>query len=65
MPRWPPLFAYELLALPHFSREHAHHEKRKLSRGFGEHVGRIRERDFVFVRVGAIEIGRASCRERV
>jgi hypothetical protein len=56
MPRWPPLFAHELLALPHFPREHAHHEKRELGRGFGKHVGRIRERDFVFVCVGAIDV---------
>ena len=56
MPRRPLLFAYELLALPHFSREHAHHKERKLRRGFGEYVGRIREWDFVVVRVGAIDV---------
>ena len=56
MPRRPPLFAHESLALPHFSREHAHHEERKLSRRFGEHIGRVRKRDFVLVRVGAIDI---------
>ena len=56
MPRRPPLFAHESLALPHFSREHAHHEERKLSRRFGEHIGRVRKRDFVLVRVGAIDV---------
>src|SRR5439155_9039550 len=30
MPRRPFLFTHQSLALPHFSREHSHHEKREL-----------------------------------
>src|SRR5262249_6888899 len=56
MPRRPLLFAHESLAFPHFSREHAHHEERELSRGFGKHFGGISEWDFVFVRVGTINV---------
>ena len=56
MPRRPLLFAHQSFALPHLAREHAHHEKRELSGRFGEHVGGVRERDFVFVRVGAIDV---------
>ncbi len=56
VPRRPFLFAHQALALPHLARKHAHHEKRKLGSGFGEHVGRVRERNFVFVGVGAIDV---------
>ena len=60
MPRRPFLFAHQALALPHFAREHAHHEKRKLGGRFGKHVGGVRERDLIFVRVGAIDVVKAD-----
>src|SRR5439155_14892380 len=56
MPRRPFLFAHQALALPHLTRKQAHHEKSELSGRFGKHVGRVRERNFVFVRVGAIDV---------
>ena len=56
MPRRPLLFAHQTLTLPHFACEHAHHEKRKLSSRFSQHVGGVCERDFVFVGVGAIDV---------
>ena len=56
MPRRPLLFAHQSLALPHFARQHPHHEKRELGGRFGEHIGRVRERDFVFVGVGAVDV---------
>ncbi len=61
MPRWPLLIAHQALALPHLAREHAHHEKTELGRRFGEHVGRVGERDFVFVRVGAADVIEPDC----
>src|SRR5438034_843230 len=60
MPRGPFLFAYQPLALPHLSREHAHHEKCELSRRFGQHIGCVRKRDFVFVRCRAIDVVEAD-----
>ena len=60
MPRRPPLFAHQPLALPHLSRQHAHHEKRELSRRFGEHIGCVGKRNFVFVRCCAIDVVEAD-----
>ncbi len=60
MPRRPLLFAHQAFAPPHLAREHAHHEKCELGGRFGKHVGGIRERDFVFVRVGAIDVVEAD-----
>src|SRR5438552_4616054 len=56
MPRRPLLFPYEALALPHLARQHAHHKKGELSRRFGEHVSGVRKWNFVFVRVGAVDV---------
>ena len=41
MPRWPSLLAHQALARVHLARQHAHHEKGKLSRRFGENIGGV------------------------
>src|SRR5271167_464529 len=56
MPVSPLVVTRKMLRRPHFSRQHAHHEKRKLSRSFREHVGSVSERDLVTVGVGAVDV---------
>src|SRR5580658_8750117 len=56
MPVSPLQLARQLLRRPHFPRQSPHHEKRKLRRRLGQHVGGIRKRNFVPVRVRAIDV---------
>ncbi len=56
MPRRPLLFPHQALTLPHLARQHREHEKSELGSRFGEYVGRVGEWNFVFVRVGAVNV---------
>ena len=60
MPRRPLLFPHEPLALPHLARQYPHHEKGELGRRFGQNIGRIRERNFVLVSVGTVDVVEAN-----
>ena len=60
MPRRPFLVAHEQFALPHFARQHSHHEKCEFCRGFGQHIGGVGEGDFVLVGVGAVDVVKAD-----
>ena len=59
MPRWPPLLAHEALARVHLARQHAHHEKGKLSRRFGENIGGMRKWNFVSVGICSVDVVKA------
>jgi len=50
----------QVLARIHFARQHAQHKKSELGRRFGEHVGGVREWDFVFVGVGTVDVVEAD-----
>ena len=60
MPETPLLFAGEVLGGPHFARQRTQHEEGKLGRGFGQHVGRVRERNLVAIGVGAVDVVKAD-----
>src|SRR5947207_10662967 len=56
MPSAPAVVANQSLARPHLACYRANHEKRELSRSFGERVSRVREWNFVAVGVSAIDV---------
>ena len=60
VPGRPLLFPHQALTLIHLARQHAHHEKSELGGRFGEHIGRVRERDLVLVSVGAVDVVEAD-----
>jgi hypothetical protein len=60
MPESPLVIACEMFRAPHFSRQDAHHEKRKLRRGFGEDIGSVGEGNFEAIGVGAVDVVEAD-----
>src|ERR1700674_4717609 len=56
MPISPAIFARKMLGGPEFAGERAHQEEGKLRRRFGQNVGGIRERDFVLLGIGAVDV---------
>src|ERR1019366_8574751 len=59
VPVAPAIFAGEMFGGPEFAGERAHQEEGKLSGRFGQDVGGIREWDFVFIGIGAIDVVKA------
>src|SRR4051794_25994928 len=56
VPGWPFLLPHQALALPHLTRQHAHHQERELRRRFRQHVGRVRKWNLVLVSVGTVDV---------
>ena len=56
MPVSPLVIASEVLGRPHLAREHAEHEEGELGSGLGEDVGRVGERNFIAVGIGAVDV---------
>src|SRR5208283_2785608 len=56
MPVVPFVFSRQVFGRPHLSGEIAHQEEGKFRRCFGEHVGSMREGDFVAIGVAAVNV---------
>ena len=56
MPIAPLVLAREMLGGPHLTSQRAQHEKCEFGSRFGEHVGGMGERNFVTIRVGAVDV---------
>src|SRR5258708_7443047 len=56
MPISPAVLARQMFGGPEFASERAHHEEGKLRRRFGQNVGGVGERNFIFVGIGAVDV---------